>query len=388
MGKEALKILHQQDLTEKVCVVVGTRPGIIKMSPLVKELARQKLPYFLIHTGQHYSYRMDRRIFLDLGLPEPRHHLKRARVGSLHGEQTAQMLKGIEAALIQEKPRTVLVCGDANTNLAGALAARKLNITVGHVESGLRSHDWRMPEEHNRVIIDHISEYLFAPTAEAKSNLLKDDVKGQIFVTGNTVVDALQDHLGLAAAKAKTLKKLKLNGRPYLLLTCHREENVDHQENLANIVRSLQLLNDKVRMPVVFPIHPRTKKRLEFFNLIPELSRISHLIPLEPQGYLEFLQLLAQCALVLTDSGGIQEESCILKVPCVTLRENTERPETLQVGSNVIAGTEPERVVAAVQQSLAKTRQWSNPFGDGLASARIIGAISGAPLPDWQPLSR
>jgi len=377
------KILSHEKLEDKICVVVGTRPGIIKMSPIIRELSKRKIPFFILHTGQHYSYEMDRKFFEDLGLPDAKHHLPPCRDGSLHGEQTAHMLMGIEHVLLKERPRLVLVCGDANTNLAGALAARKLHIEVGHVESGLRSHDWRMPEEHNRVIIDHISEYLFAPTRQAKENLIKDNVKGKIYVTGNTVVDALLEHIEIAKKRSNILQQLKLNKDEFILITFHREENVDFPEVLTNILKGLKLVGNELNIPLIFPIHPRTQKRIKGFNLVSLLESVPNLKVIKPVGYLDFLTLLNNARLVLTDSGGIQEESCILRVPCVTLRENTERQETVLVGANTISGTKPENVLKTVINSLNKKRDWPNPFGDGKAAKRVIDAIEGKPVNEW-----
>ena len=381
--KRVPKILSKNELNNKICVTVGTRPGIIKMSPIIKELEKREIPFFILHTGQHYSYEMDRKFFEDLGLPEAKHHLPVCRDGSLHGEQTAYMLAGIESVLLKEKPRLVLVCGDANTNLAGALAARKLQIEVGHVESGLRSNDWRMPEEHNRVIIDHISEYLFAPTKQAKENLIKDNVKGKIYVTGNPIVDALLEHIKIAKERTNILSKLNLNKNEFILVTLHREENVDFPETLINILRGLNLVGKEFDIPLIFPMHPRTQKRIKKFNFINELANNSNIRIIKPVGYLDFLMLLNNAILVLTDSGGIQEESCILRILCITLRENTERPETVYVGSNIIAGTNPEKILESVQYSLKKERNWPNPFGDGKAAKRIIDAITGTYVDEW-----
>lgn len=384
MRKRSVKILRQNDLSDAVCVVVGTRPGIIKMSPIIKELARRKAPHFVLHTGQHYSYEMDRRFFEDLELPEPLHHLPSCPPGSLHGEQTAHMLAGIEAVLLQERPRLVLVCGDANTNLAGALAARKLQIEVGHVESGLRSNDWRMPEEHNRVIIDHISEYLFVPTARANRNLIEDNVKGRIFLTGNTIVDALNQHIEIAEAKSKILEELSLNSQVYLLITIHREENVDNPQILKNIFGSLRRIGREFNLPMLLPLHPRTRNRLDNFNLTKEVNENDNLKIFDPVGYLDFLILLSHARVVFTDSGGIQEESCVLHIPCVTLRESTERQETVEVASNIVAGVEADNLVKATQESLAKNPNWPNPFGDGRAAERIVAVIQGEEIDNWQ----
>lgn len=384
MDNQGLKILTRKQLRDSVCVVVGTRPGIVKMSSIIKELKKKNLESFVLHTGQHYSYEMDKKFFEDLGLPSPLHHLQPGRQGSLHGEQTARMLLGIESVLVKEKPRLVLVCGDANTNLAGALAARKLQIEVGHVESGLRSNDWRMPEEHNRVIIDHISEYLFAPTRQSKENLIKDNVKGKIFVTGNTIVDALIEHIAIAEDRSDVLRRLQLKRKGFILVTCHREENVDDEKNLKDILDGITLIGSKLKVPIVFPVHPRTLKRLEGFNIKNRLTDIPHLKVIVPVGYLDFLLLLHSALLIITDSGGIQEESCILRVPCVTLRENTERRETVDVGANIIAGTEPKRILDAAQKMLKRKQNWINPFGDGKAAERIVDIISGRQVNEFE----
>ena len=370
-----LKILLPSEIQRKVCIVVGTRPGIIKMSPVIRELHRRDLPFFVLHTGQHYSYEMDRKFFEDLGLPEPAYKLESVRNYRTHGGQTAKMIEGIERVLLSEKPKVVLVGGDANTNLCGALAARKLHLVVGHIEAGLRSNDWLMPEEHNRIIIDHISDLLFPPTEKARHNLIEDNVKGRIIVTGNTVVDALQQNREIARRRSRILEDLGLTPQNYFLVTIHREENVDFRERIINILEALALVSHKYRVPIVFPTHPRTTKRLRAFGLLKQAEDIPNLRLMEPVGYLDFLSLLENACLVLTDSGGIQEESCILKVPCVTLRENTERPESVLVGANMVAGVGPDGILRAVRVMLEKPTDWENPFGDGRAAVRIIDVV-------------
>ncbi|MBC8394656.1 MAG: UDP-N-acetylglucosamine 2-epimerase (non-hydrolyzing) [Deltaproteobacteria bacterium] len=347
---------------------------MIKFSPLMRELQKRGRDFFVIHTGQHYSYDMDKIFFDELELPEPKHKFLDVAESSTHGGQTAKMLAHSEQALLKEKPKIVLVCGDANTNLAGALAARKLHIMVGHVESGLRSDDWRMPEEHNRVMIDHISELLFAPTEDTKKNLIEDNVKGKIFVTGNTIVDAVEQNLVIAKRKSTVLENLNLTPKKYFLLTLHREESVDFKENLESILNGIKLVSENYDCKIIFPSHPRTTKTLKYFKLDSFVSKIKNLEIINPLGYLDFLMLLSSCQLVLTDSGGIQEESCILGVPCVTLRQNTERPETIETGANYIAGTEPESILKGTQIMLNKASDWSNPFGKN-ASQKIIDIV-------------
>jgi UDP-N-acetylglucosamine 2-epimerase (non-hydrolysing) len=347
----------------KTAIILGTRPEIIKMSPVIKELEQQNVDHFILHTGQHYSYRMDRLFFEELNLPEPRYNLD---VGSgTHAEETAKMLTGVEKVLVKEKPDVVLVEGDTNSVLAGALAAVKLGVKVGHVEAGLRSYDQRMPEETNRVLTDHMSDFLFAPTDDARQNLLKEGIpESKISVTGNTIVDATIQNSGLLTNSSDNVN---VEGNDYFLVTAHRQENVDDKERFHGILGGLKLVSEEFGVPLIYPIHPRAQKKLVEFALNPEGVTL-----MEPVGYLHFLKLESNAKLILTDSGGIQEEACILGVPCVTLRDNTERPETLDVGSNVLAGTRPKQIVKMTRLMLGKNKRWKNPFGDGNAGKRIV----------------
>lgn len=373
-----LKTFQKQELNNAVAVVLGTRPEIIKLGPLILALKQSGTKFFLIHTGQHYSMKMDRQFFSDLGLPRPRYSNRefgRLHRGLSHGEQTAEILRFVERILLKEKPRCVVVEGDTNTVLGAALVARKLGITIAHVEAGLRSKDWRMPEEHNRVMTDHISDLLFAPTVAAAENLRRENVRGKIQVVGNTIVDAVLQNRKRAAQRG-ILKRLKLSPqREFILCTAHREENVDNRDNVRRLRQSLETVTRRVQLPIAFIVHPRTKRRLALFGELEPLKRIPHLRLVEPVGYLDFLCLLSSCRLALTDSGGVQEEACILRVPCVTLRDNTERPETVKVGGNLIAGLKPESVSRAVKTMLRRPRDWKNPFGDGQTSRRIVRAL-------------
>lgn len=373
-GMDTSKIV-EDPIPEKTCVVVGTRPGIIKMSPLIDELQSRDVESFVIHTGQHYSNNLSNRMFEDLRLPAPEYHLNEVKEAYYHGEQTAAMLTGIEEALLEERPENVLICGDANFNLAGALATRKLRLNLGHVEAGLRSGDWRMPEEHNRVMIDHISDYLFAPTETAKQNALEDNVQGEISVVGNTIVDAVYRNREIASDSTDVLERFGLEGEEYIVLTAHREENVDDEATLREIVEIVELINRRTDYKVIFSVHPRTIDRLESFNLKDRLIAVNCLTATDPMGYLEFLTLLEHAMMTITDSGGIQEEACILGVPCITIRENTERPETIEVGANVVAGTDPESVLDAVSEAGRANGDWENPFGDGNAAKRIVDVL-------------
>jgi len=353
----------------KVSIILGTRPEIIKFSPIICKFECLGTDYFILHTGQHYSYSLDRVFFEQLRLPEAQYNLD---VGSgSHGLQTGKMLIGIEDVLKNECPDIVLVQGDTNTTLAGALAAVKLHIPVGHVEAGLRSYDRSMPEEINRLLTDHCSDLLFAPTENAKRILLGEGIsEGKIYVTGNTIVDALYRNLRLAESGRDVLNSLGLEEQKFFLVTVHRQENVDEKKRFSEILKGLELLNEQFGFPVVYPVHPRAAKRMRQFNLKPKGIRL-----IEPLDYLSFLLLERYARLVLTDSGGVQEETCILHVPCVTLRYNTERPETLEVGSNVLAGTEPNVIVKKTEFMLNRKRDWPNPFGDGRAGSRIVKII-------------
>ncbi|ODS40490.1 UDP-N-acetylglucosamine 2-epimerase [Candidatus Altiarchaeales archaeon WOR_SM1_SCG] len=358
-----------------IAIILGTRPEIIKMAPVIRACEKENIEYHLIHTGQHYSYEMDKIFFQELELPKADYNLD---VGSgTHGEQTAKILTGIEKILIKERygrNDMVLVEGDTNTVFAGALAASKLHVKVGHVEAGLRSYFRDMPEEINRILTDHISDYLFAPTENSKKILLSEGFeKEKIFVTGNTIVDSVYQNIEIAEKKVGVFEKFGIERKNYFLVTAHRAENVDVVERLTGIIGGLNLIYDEFRIPIIFPIHPRTKKMIEKFNI--KLNENIQLI--KPLGFLEFLQLEANAKLVLTDSGGVQEEACILKVPCVTLRDNTERPETVEVGGNLLAGCDPNVIFDKVNLMINRDRSWSNPFGDGKSGEKIIRIIEG-----------
>jgi UDP-N-acetylglucosamine 2-epimerase (non-hydrolysing) len=288
-----------------------------------------------------------------------------------HAEETGKMLIGIEKILQDTKPDIVLVEGDTNSVLAGALAAAKLGIRVGHVEAGLRSYDRTMPEEINRVVADHISDFLFAPTPRAKQTLLAEGIsREKVFVTGNTVVDAVFQNLELSQRKVSIGDKFRIEPHKYFLVTLHRQENTDNRKRFASILAGLERLAGKFRMPILYPIHPRSRKVMESLGKPPEKLRV-----IDPVDYFNFLQLESEAQLILTDSGGVQEEACILHVPCVTLRDNTERPETVEVGANILAGAATERIVACAVTMLARDKNWPNPFGDGRAAERIFNII-------------
>jgi len=350
----------------KISIILGTRPEIVKCSPIIRECRRLNLDYFVLHTGQHYSYNMDKVFFDQLELPEAKYNLD---VGSgSHGMQTGKMLTGIEEVLQKESPDVVLVEGDTNTVLAGALAATKLGIKVGHIEAGLRSNDRNMPEEINRVLTDHCSDYLFAPTLKSRQILLNEGIaEKKVFLVGNTVVDALCQNLEIANSKNQIFSILNVKSGRYMVATAHRQENVDDQKKFAGLIRGLQMVHSEFQVPLIYTIHPRATKQLDHFGIDHTAITL-----VEPLDYLAFLQLESKARLVLTDSGGVQEETCVLGVPCVTLRDNTERPETLEVGSNMLAGTSPDKILEAAKISCANKKSWINPFGDGTTGQKII----------------
>ncbi len=353
----------------KIAVILGTRPEIIRLSSLIRKCNNSK-DFFVLHTGQHYSHNLDDIFFKELCLPPPKYNLM---IGSgSHAEETAKMILGIEKILQIERPDIVIVQGDTNTVLAGSLASAKLNLKLGHVEAGVRSYNKSMPEEINRIIVDHISDFLFAPTKNAKDILLNEGIiEESIFITGNTIVDAIKDNLAISEYKVDILDKLNLTKANYFLATAHREENVDNMTRLKSIIQGLDMVSQKFGIPIIFPIHPRTKKRISQFNLnIPNSIQ-----PIESLGFLEFLQLEKYAKSIFTDSGGVQIEACALEVPCITMRDETEWVETIQMGANILSGTISENILKSSIYMQNSKRDWENPFGDGCATQRILNLI-------------
>lgn len=355
----------------QLAFVLGTRPEIIKLAPLIRECQKRDQSFTLIHTGQHYSDSLDSVFFEQLELPAPDYHLG---VGSAsHGEQTGQMLIDIEEVLLEEEPDVVFVQGDTNSVLAGAIASSKLDCELAHVEAGLRSFDREMPEETNRVLADHVSDYLFAPTEQSREYLLKEGrPEEKISVTGNTVVDALYRNRELAREKSTVSSDLGLEEEEFFLMTAHRAENVDDEDRFRGLLRGVAAAAEEHGVDVIYPIHPRAESRIEEFDLeVPDRIDL-----VEPQDYLDFLRLEAEARLILTDSGGVQEEACVLRVPCVTMRDNTERPETVDVGANTLAGIDPDSIQAASARMTRKNHSWENPFGDGRSAERILDEVT------------
>jgi len=349
----------------KLGIVIGVRPEIVKMAPLIKLCKSRNIEYFVIHTGQHYSEEMDKQFFEDLSLDTPKYSLG---VGSgSPSKQIASMISLTEDVLLHNKPDILLVYGDSNSALGPAIAASRLGIPIGHIEAGLRSFDRTMPEEINRIIVDHISDYLFAPTEVCESQLLKEGIPlEKIFVTGNTVVDILFYIKELASQKSDILQQYELKKKSYLVLTLHRPRNVDDKEKLQSIIQAIENLCIKYQIKVVFPIHPRTKKNIEKFGInLPK-----DIIVLNPLGYIDFINLENNAKMIITDSGSIQEEVCVLGIPCITLRDNTERPESITVGANILCSAKD--LIDAFNSQLNNKCDWVNPYGDGHASQRIL----------------
>ena len=365
----------------KIATILGTRPEIIKMAPIIDEIARRGIDQIVLHTGQHYDDEMSDAFFRDLEIPAPDYNI---HVGSgTHGRQTGLMMKGIEEVLIDEKPDIVLVQGDTNAVLAGALVASKLHIAVGHVEAGLRSFDMTMPEELNRRAADVCSSMYFIPTEESAINLLAEGFsRKNLIITGNTVVDACFRHLEIARKKGfsnESLASLNIEEMDNILtLTMHRAENVDDKRRVTNIIEALKELD---YMNIIFPIHPRTKNTLQNFGLFDELNDLEHVHIIKPIGYLDFLQLTSLSTLILTDSGGLQEEAITLDVPALTLRYNTERPETVSAGGNILVGADKDAILKYVKKIVEdedfaqKMKKAENPYGQGEAAKRTVDAI-------------
>lgn len=353
-----------------ISILLGTRPEIIKMSPIIRECEKRELDYNIIHSGQHYSENMDKVFFDQLELPKPDFNLN---VGSgTQGLQTAKILCGCEKIFSDIRPDILLVQGDTNTVLAGALAASKMGIKIGHVEAGLRSYYKEMPEEINRILTDHCSDYLFAPTQKSYDTLINEGIPSQsVYITGNTVADSLFQNLSISDSKVNFKEDyLHEKNSEYFLATIHRKENVDDKNTLKEIMDALSDISKMYDIPVIYPIHPRSKKMIAEYNLSSEGITF-----VDPLDYLTFIQAEKCAKLILTDSGGVQEEACILGVPCVTIRNNTERPETVDAGANILGGTKYDTIINAAETMLEKKGDWNNPFGDGHSAEKIIDII-------------
>jgi len=392
----------------KLCIIAGTRPNFMKIAPIIDSIAdfnrsnEKKIDYNLVHTGQHYDQKMSKLFFDNLGIPAPNIDLE---VGSAsHAVQTAEIMKRFEKTCLQENPTHIIVVGDVNSTIACALVASKIGIKIIHVEAGLRSFDHHMPEEINRVLTDAISDILFTTEESANQNLKREGISDKkIHFVGNVMIDTLLKHKK-KARQSDILKKLCLINsqyinlplpikdtgaiNPYSVLTLHRPSNVDNKKTFQGILEALMVIGEKV--PIVFPMHPRTSKRVkdyglehffnwDLYNSTGLISPGNYIYPIPPLGYLDFLNLMSNAKLVLTDSGGIQEETTILGIPCVTLRENTERPVTVNQGTNMISGVKKENIVKLSLEQLNKFTLCNQanvpPLWDGRAAERIVEVL-------------
>ncbi len=358
----------------KILSVVGARPNFMKIAPIVRAIRAHKgIQHILVHTGQHYDHAMSGSFFKDLGIPKPNINLG---IGSgSHAKQTAEIMMAFEHVLMKVKPDVVLVVGDVNSTMACSLVATKLRIAVVHVEAGLRSYDRNMPEEINRLVTDSIADLLFTTSEDADKNLIKEGLpKDRIYFVGNVMIDTLMNNL-VAAQRLNILSKFALKKKAFALVTLHRPSNVDSKESLSKIMNAFKVIQNKI--PIVFPVHPRTKKNLEKFLSKNELMKMKQMVFIEPLGYLDFLALMNEAKFVITDSGGIQEETTVLGIPCLTVRENTERPITITEGTNTLVGLNTDKIIKESLKILkGQGKKGRRPkFWDGKASTRIIKTL-------------
>jgi len=348
----------------KVAIVLGTRPEIIKLAPIIKKLGNRKCT--VIFTGQHFDYQMGMQFIHQLELPKPNYSLKISKSNSQL--QISEIIAKLSKILSKEKPDTVIVQGDTNTVLAAGICSIKSGIPISHVEAGLRSNDWRMPEEHNRIVIDHLSEFLFTPTQNSRINLISEKVHGQIHVTGNTIIDAINMYSKISKKKSS----LSIDIDEYVLLTLHRSENVDNKKILTSIVKGIINSNENI----IFPVHPRTKKRLQEFNLYNKLSKLKNILLMNPLGYFEMLELMKKCSFIVTDSGGIQEEatSPVIRKKVLVVRKTTDRPEAVESKMAKIVGLTEKSISSSIKKTMKNPKLSSKktPYGNGNASSKII----------------
>jgi len=358
----------------KIVNVVGARPNFMKIAPLLKEMKKHKeiIP-ILVHTGQHYDYNLSDQLFADLKIPKPDYFLG---IGSgSHAEQTAKIMIEFEKVLLAEKPDWVLVVGDVNSTIACGLTAKKMGVKLAHVEAGLRSNNWQMPEEINRVLTDRISDLLFASSDDAVENLLKEGArKDRVFFAGNIMIDSLLQNLD-EIRERKAFERFGAKKGSFAVLTMHRAENVDDRKRLEGMLDAIGKIQEKIQ--IIYPMHPRARKMIESFGLSGMVEGMKNLKITEPLGYIDFLSIVMDCKFVLTDSGGVQEEASVLGIPCLTMRTETERPITVLHGTNRIVGVKKEKIIKEAFKLIksGKHRKARIKFWDGRTSERIVEKI-------------
>lgn len=354
-----------------ILVAVGTRPEIIKMAPIIRALQSHSIPFTFLHCGQHGDYNMSQQFIEELNLPPP--HFNHRIIANQPAQQTAQIITKTAKTIKQTQPHVILTEGDTNSTLATALAANKQKTSIGHVEAGLRSFDLRMPEEHNRRVVDHLSTFLFAPTHYSEQNLMQENVWGKIYVTGNTIIDAVKQHLPIAERKSTITKTMKF--KEYALVTAHRQENVD----APRVLRSLVEAFTQSPLPIIYPMHPRTWKMLQKTRLWKKLSTAENVQVLPPVGYFDFLVLMKNSRLIITDSGGIQEEATApqIRKPVLVTRLSTERPEAVEAGFAKVVGTEKTVILNEINNTLNEKPKLpeASPYGNGDTAEKIVSII-------------
>ncbi len=358
----------------KIVTVIGARPQFIKAAAISRVIASKfsdKITELLIHTGQHYDDNMSQVFFDELGIPPPKYNLEIS--GGLHGAMTGRMLEGLESILIEEKPDWVLIYGDTNSTLAAALAAAKLHIPVAHVEAGLRSYNMRMPEEVNRIVSDRLSTLLLCPTSEAVSNLAKEGLTNGIHQVGDVMYDVALHYSVTPNRRTTELLKYGLTTKNFVLATCHRAENTDDPEKLSGIIQGLASIAKT--MPVILPLHPRTRGKIEKFRLLEMVGNVSLI---EPVSYLKMLTLEKNAAFIVTDSGGVQKEAFFYRTPCITTREETEWIETVTAGWNILVGSDASKIANGIEEHARLKKLDINPYGSGDAAEKILNAMCAA----------
>jgi len=359
-------------MKKRILIVAGARPNFVKIAPLMREFKKHKRHFevLLVHTGQHYDFEMSDVFFQNLRIPNPDIYLDVDSAS--HAIQTAKIMIAFESTVLEQKPDLIIVVGDVNSTLACSLVASKMNIEIAHVEAGLRSFDRTMPEEVNRMVTDSLSDYLFVSERSGLKNLKSEGVNSEkVYFVGNVMIDTLSDNLEIVD-QSDILNKLRLTANEYSVLTLHRPSNVDSRETLTEVFDILTSISREIK--IIYPIHPRTKKMIKEHNFSGRFKKLDNLLIVDPLGYIDFAKLVKESKFVITDSGGIQEESTFLRVPCLTMRENTERPITIEKGTNYLVGRDKTKILSCVKKILnGKSKKGSIPeLWDGKTAERII----------------